>query len=109
MGIRRHTVKKGGEPGTSFWFWCPGCEDNHRFAITRADGEQEGPLWGWDGNVEKPTFTPSLRVCYGRAPGSKLCHLFLRAGMVHYLGDCTHSLAGKTIPVQDDEWDGTGP
>ena len=93
-----------GEPGESFWFWCPGCKTNHRF-VTKLPTGETGPTWTFNGDLEKPTFAPSL-LCNGRTTpdperGVHRCHLFLQEGMVHYLGDCTHELAGQTIPVQE--------
>jgi len=103
MSVRRHKILGEGKPGESFWFWCPGCKTNHRFVTKLAEGET-GPCWSFDGNLEAPTFSPSL--LYNRdggdpAKGVHRCHLFLRKGMVEYLPDCTHEYAGKTIPVQD--------
>jgi hypothetical protein len=108
--MRRFTTQsneEGGEPGESYWFWCPGCDTNHRF-VTKLPTGETGPVWSFDGNLEKPTFSPSLDCNRGHADparGVHRCHLFLKAGMVQYLGDCTHEYAGKTIPVQDDEWE----
>ena len=36
-------------------FYCPGCEELHHFRIRGADP------WEFDGNMEAPTFAPSLR------------------------------------------------
>ncbi len=94
MSVELRRTRAGGE---SWWFWCPGCETHHRFVTKLGEGE-EGPVWGFDGNAERPTFTPSLRVRLG--DGAQ-CHLFLTKGVVRYLSDCTHGLAGQSIPVQD--------
>ena len=29
------------------------------------------------------------------------CHLYLKDGQIQFLADCTHSLAGKTVPMED--------
>src|ERR1044072_4953064 len=35
----------------------------HRFQIVGEDGSQpDGPTWSWDGNLEAPTFSPSMLV-----------------------------------------------
>jgi hypothetical protein len=46
--------------------FCPGCQQQHRFTVeilngsfTRADGSAK-PVWTFDGNFERPTFTPSM-------------------------------------------------
>lgn len=45
---------------------CPGCQSMHHFTVeildsryTRHNGSPE-PTWSWDGNLEKPTFSPSM-------------------------------------------------
>ncbi|WP_019573378.1 DUF6527 family protein [Curvibacter lanceolatus] len=44
--------------GDRLAFWCPGCKESHQIAI----GEGSGPRWGYNGNSERPTFTPSVLV-----------------------------------------------
>ena len=55
--------------------YCPGCETAHGFTVevfTRPDGTlysarskgQPEPVWGWDGNLERPTFNPSMLAYY---------------------------------------------
>ena len=99
-------------------FWCPGCKETHRIRI---GGERPGPVWGYNGNPEKPTFTPSILVRTGHhVPGWQgedcwctstdkdgeawgfdcaVCHTFVTDGMIQFLGDCTHPLAGQTVPL----------
>jgi len=106
MGVKLSKTIDGQE---SMWFWCVPCNTHHRFITKR--GVDEVPVWDFDGNLESPTFSPSL-LCNGRAKAEDLfphtkshrCHLFLRAGMVEYLSDCTHEAAGTTVPVQDPCW-----
>lgn len=87
--------------GVSYWFWCRGCETNHRYTTKLAKGAN-GPCWGFNGNMERPTFTPSLLYNATQADparGLHRCHLFLTDGQIRYLNDCTHGLAGKTVPL----------
>ena len=58
-----------------------------------------GGAWGWDGNEEAPTFTPSVLLT--DPSRNRVCHSFVRGGMVEYLNDCTHADAGKTVPLPD--------
>ena len=82
----------------SVLFFCAPCDTHHSFTVARGAGDPTSmPVWRFNGDLEKPTFGPSLRVSYG---GKKVCHLFLRAGMVEYLPDCFHDHAGKAVPVQ---------
>ena len=71
--------------GFLYIFWCPGCNTEHNFDVR--DGE-----WEFDGDWEKPTFSPSLAL--------PRCHLFVRKGVIEYLGDSKHHLAGKDVPMQ---------
>lgn len=84
-------------------FWCPGCDAAHRVMV----GEGQGPRWGYNGNAEAPTFTPSVLVTYNGpdagvdgAP-SAICHSFVTDGQIQFLNDCTHSLAGRTVDIPD--------
>jgi len=98
--------------GDRWMYWCQGCEEPHMV----------GPGWACEGNLESPTFSPSVLVTSGHyMPGWKgpkcwctfraehpdcefecrRCHTFIRGGMVDFLGDCTHALAGQTLPLPD--------
>jgi hypothetical protein len=101
-------------------FWCPGCQEHHFF----------DSRWEFNGDMVKPTFAPSLLTRFvkipprdpatddfprgedgeylkdasGRLAGAKdmVCHIFVRNGQIEYLGDCTHDMAGKTVPMVPD-------
>jgi hypothetical protein len=77
-----------------FIFWCPGCKCGHGLWVTRKNSR--GAQWTWDGDQEKPTFTPSLLMDTTKSR----CHLFVRNGMLEFLSDCEHELAGKTVPME---------
>lgn len=81
---------------SGYLFWCPGCEMPHGFRVAGAPGE---PTWDFDGNLEVPTFSPSLLVTWSDPTGPRRCHLFLQAGQLRFLSDCTHSMAGRTVPL----------
>jgi hypothetical protein len=61
--------------------------------------------WTFNGDFEKPTFSPSLNTWYGGSDGVPLhrCHSFIRDGRIEFLGDCTHALAGKTVDLPEIE------
>ena len=105
-------------------FWCPGCDGAHGVRV----GEGSGPCWGWNGSVDKPTFTPSILVrnghhvaghkgdCWcsfnkkatarGEEPSGfkcMVCHSFVTDGRIQFLSDCTHALAGQTVDIPDFE------
>lgn len=90
------------------FFWCPGCDEAHQVIIA-------GPkAWGFNDDYEKPTFTPSYLTWVDPNPkadpkyeGGKYfngfrCHSFIRDGLIEYLNDCTHKLAGQTVQLP--EW-----
>lgn len=86
------------EAGTvQWWMWCPGCETHHAYTTAYAPGTS-GPTWTMTGTPERATFSPSLLV-NGSTPDRR-CHLYVRDGMVEFLADCYHKLAGKTVPVE---------
>ena len=79
------------EPGM-FVFFCPGCKELHHY----------DPRWTFNGDMERPTFTPSL---LHPRPNHKTCHLFLTDGVIQFLPDCEHELAGKSVPLPElPEW-----
>lgn len=93
-----------------------------------------GPRWGYNGNPDAPTFTPSILARTTGAPGGrsvmsadeeleydaiyasggreavfasrfgKVCHSFVIDGRIQFLEDCTHGLAGQTVNLPD--WEG---
>lgn len=83
--------------------WCPACESMHQFAL---DGKNSsGAQWTWDGQIENPTFTPSMLITINAASHpnhlvgepTDVCHYFLRRGVIEYLADCTHGLKGQRV------------
>jgi hypothetical protein len=73
-------------------FDCPGCEGIHVFYDFMADGSKG---WWFNGDMEKPTFTPSLR---NTRPGF-CCHLNLTDGKFQFHTDCTHANKGKWMDM----------
>lgn len=82
--------------GMGYWFWCAGCDSFHRFR-TKVPRGGAGPVWTFNGDLEMPTFFPSL--LYRDHENKTLCHLFLRGGVLEYCGDCPHKLAGKHVSL----------
>lgn len=94
--------------GNLLGFWCDGCESMHHV----------NSGWAFNGNYDKPTFTPSILVKGVRMPTASeadlimdgrghmvnlpptVCHSFVTDGRIQFLGDCTHKLAGQTIPLR---------
>lgn len=74
-------------------FYCPGCKTHHRF----------NDSWTISGPEDSPTVAPSILVTYDHGPEHTVdrCHVFIRNGQIEYLSDCTHELAGKTVPMEE--------
>ena len=92
----------GGGQSPAWRHWCPGCEMNH-VIYTDARSQPNGHKWSFNGDVDRPTFSPSINIV-GR------CHYFVRAGRIEYCGDSAHRLAGQTVDLPDlqaigEEWD----
>ena len=105
--------------GGRLMFRCPGCNENHMIRV----GDGSGPGWTFNGDYDRPTFSPSVLVRTGHyVPGFEngpcwctyakehpeeeddgfkcaVCHSFVRDGQIQFLSDCTHALAGQTVPL----------
>lgn len=92
-------------------FYCEGCEGLHGVNNT----------WGFNGDFENPTFSPSIHVrgtqpitdeehdliIAGKyvKPRPLICHSFVTDGRMQYLDDCTHKLAGQTVELKEEsQW-----
>lgn len=111
--MRLSDVLRSGENpkvgGRTLLFYCPACKECHCIYV---DGDRtKGPQWVFDGNVDQPTFTPSVKVS-GLIPSDDpdkfddpkydkpfICHFFVTNGYIVYCTDCTHEFSGKTIPM----------
>lgn len=97
-------------------FECPGCGMSHQVHVAGAGV----PVWGWNGSMDMPTFTPSVlvtgvepltdeeHVAYMRgeglpAPRPLRCHSFVTDGRIQFLADSTHKLAGQTVDLPEIE------
>jgi len=80
--------------------FCPACGHGHTFRIA-SDQWYAGQVWQFNGDFEKPTFTPSLvnKSTYGEDHQPRRCHLIITDGKITYCDDCTHAMAGKTIDL----------
>lgn len=108
--------------GNQLSFWCPGCKIAHAVRVSPA-----AEPWGYNGNPEAPTFTPSILVRWkdftekgesdyrawvagGHQPlpdghafetSERICHSFVTDGKIQFLSDCTHALAGQVVALPD--------
>ena len=99
-----------------FMYKCPGCRDTH-FIYTKTRNSSNA-IWKFNGDVNSPTFKPSINYTTGYMIPRKYlkddeynyykeenigsrCHSFVQNGVVNFCGDCTHSMNGKqgvTLP-----------
>lgn len=77
---------------------CPGCKGWHNVTVNTPGG------WQWNGNLEKPTISPSILVRGVRgddATVKTLCHSFVTDGKIQFLSDSAHALAGQTVELPE--------
>lgn len=111
-------VKQYGPGHEEYLFMCPGCKSEHRFIVKwGGTSGRDRPSWTFNGDMDKPTFNPSLlmqwqdfptdeehaRIMAGeKVPMKKhICHLFVRGGLIEFLSDSTHELAGKIVEIPE--------
>lgn len=82
-------------------FYCPGCKAPHGFSVA----PDEAGVPAWEMHCINPlTLSPSLLVT-ARGDPEYRCHSFIRNGKIEFLNDCSHELAGQTVPLPDlPEW-----
>jgi Family of unknown function (DUF6527) len=93
--------------GTYYLVECPGCGHSHMY----------DSRWGFNGNLDSPTFSPSYLSKYRHPKGysndnpapkgwkgeyvEEVCHSFVTDGKIQFLSDCTHKLAGQTVELEN--------
>ena len=98
----------------AYYHWCPGCGKVHQLPDT----------WQFNGDLNKPTFSPSFRHSgkwalvddkgkftgeWKRDPDGKAldwcCHYILTNGVLNFCGDCTHEMRSQKVPLPElPEW-----
>lgn len=72
--------------------------------FVRSLDADKGDQWDFNGDLDRPVFTPSLRCWYGSSDDVdgiyNNCHSFIGhngalPGQIIFLSDCTHALAGQ--------------
>ena len=115
----RTVTHEPGDGNPDFMIFCPGCNCGHGIWVTPHSAGRA--VWTFDGDMENPTFAPSLLVTSHRwtppvtpenleqwkaqpweqTKVETVCHSFIRKGNIEFLGDCTHELRGQTVPLPD--------
>lgn len=102
-----HTIEWNGEPlkiddndrvmivdnrdGLLAMMYMPGYDDIVMIPVYGHNG------WYWNGDKREPTFSPSI-LDPGEM-GRVRNHVFVRDGIIEYLHDCDHELAGKRVEL----------
>lgn len=78
--------------------FCPGCKSGHTL-FTDLAAPHQAKNWGFNRNLESPTFTPSLLV--SDVGGGHRCHSYITDGRIQFLGDSDHELKGQMVDLPD--------
>lgn len=98
MKTSLRSIKDGEISYQALAFICPGCaEKTSGLHMLPVNSTVKTPSWDWNGNLDKPTLSPSILTRYNE----DVCHSFLRDGFFEFLGDSTHSLSGKSAEMLD--------
>lgn len=90
---------------TGYAHYCPACDGIHQIFV----GGPTPPNWTFDGNIDQPTFSPSIRVFHPKHKDLEgvehaektVCHYFLKAGVIEYCTDNPHKFNGKKVPLPE--------
>lgn len=84
------------ETKTGWMIRCFKC-GSHEFPKAKTPGKS----WSFDGNMEEPTFTPSMNETVGPFPEDsqwtgqiRRCHFTVQTGLIIYHADCSHEMRG---------------
>ncbi len=117
--ILRKVNHTPGDGNADFMFHCPGCKCGHGVWTTNPNSLTKA-MWSFNGDMQRPTFSPSLLIRshqwqppvtaenmdkwrkepWPQTQVETVCHSFVRDGQIQFPSDCTHELAGKTVPME---------
>lgn len=91
-------------------FKCPGCGNTHYISTKELNGS--GAQWKFNGDMDKPTFNPSINEKTGKYVDhsindseiidmSYICHFVITDGNIFFAADSTHEKAGQTIELPE--------
>lgn len=92
MKLREASASWRIDHGLTYLHWCPGCERLHPINVGKPNSYNA--IWKFDGNLEAPTFSPSINIV-GQ------CHYIISGGNIQFISDSKHKLAGQTVPLPD--------
>ncbi|MFI5161224.1 MAG: DUF6527 family protein [Sphingobacteriales bacterium] len=77
-------------------FFCPGCMMNHVIDTTPTNERAYHVLTG---SLSSPTIKASVLSNPNNLAGRPRCHSFITDGVIDFLNDCTHDLAGQKVKL----------
>lgn len=100
--MSRILVERAIDEGVHYWWWCPGCDQTRNGMGLHVFDSR----WTFNGDFDSPSFDGSYLANSTWAGEPTICHSFIRNGQIEYLTDCTHPLAGQTVPMPPipDDW-----
>lgn len=81
-------------------FFCPGCGRHH---VVHVRTGESGLGWSYNGDPDRPTFSPSVSVQHTLDGAFYVCHSEVQDGRIRFFEDSTHLLAGETVELPDME------
>lgn len=78
-------------------FYCPACKTHHSFWTKKCPEFGYNTIWWFNGDIYKPTVTPSIKVSVHRGKQIYVCHMSIENGIIKYYGDCTHNYKNKSV------------
>lgn len=101
-------------------FKCPGCGHSHMVYVDKVPGHSHA-IWDFNGDYDRPTLVPSILITarqwvppvtpenleiwrhhpWEQRQIQTVCHSFVTEGHIQFLSDCTHRLAGQTVPLPE--------
>lgn len=96
--VERMTLNN--ETEVLYAFECPGCGISH---AARVAASHEGvPLWQFNGDLNRPTFYPSIGSTWQKDDGTPVvCHAYVTDGRIRFTPDTLHALAGREVELPD--------
>lgn len=86
--------------GIELEYKCPACGSH---SVPVLIGQKVDKHWEWNGDLANPTISPSVKHFHNGYPEEGIapfcCHYFISNGNIVFCGDCTHSMAGKTVSL----------
>lgn len=93
------------------------CPAGHNHYINTNVPNQQNAQWAFNGNLDFPTFTPSINESTGYfvdpniqgdegdeefiKQNSYRCHFIVTDGKIYFCPDCSHDLKGQTLDLPD--------